>query len=131
MNVSMSPLDVVGRMLHSFSGTAYEIADYNFNNLNKYGFISAPNRDNRDLKVGQIRLSSLGKGFSLSDATNVINTPAIYQANFTNTPPGTIIGLNFADGFGNIEVEIGSTGSYYVLVKDKPITSITLLKSAD
>ena len=131
MNVSMSPLDVVGRMLHSFSGTAYEIADYNFDNLNKYGFIFAPNRDNRDLKVGQIRLSSLGKGFTLSDATNVINTPAIYQANFTNVPPGTIIGLNFADGFGNIEVEIGSTGSYYVLVKDKPITSITLLKSAD
>lgn len=130
INVSMSPLNVVGRMLHSFTGTAYEIAEYNFDNLNKYGFITAPDRDNRDLKVGQIRLASLGSGFTLSD-TNIINTPAIYQANFTNTPPGTIIGLNFADGFGNIEIEIGSTGSYYVLVKDKPISSITLLKSAD
>jgi len=52
MNVSMSPLDVVGRMLHSFSGTAYEIAECTFDNLNTYGFISAPDRDNRDLKIG-------------------------------------------------------------------------------
>jgi hypothetical protein len=52
MNVSMSPLDVVSRMLHNFSGTAYEIADHTFDNLNKYGFISNPERDNRKMKIG-------------------------------------------------------------------------------
>jgi hypothetical protein len=52
MNVSMSPLDVVSRMLHTFSGTAYEIADHTFDNLNKYGFISNPERDNRKMKIG-------------------------------------------------------------------------------
>lgn len=128
MNVSMTPLDVVGRMLHSFSSTAYEIAECNFDNLNNYGFISAPERDNRDLKIGQIKLANPAD-FAVSE--NVIITPAIYQANFTNVPPGTIIGLNFVDGYGSIEVEIGSTGCYYVLVKDKAITSITLIKSAD
>lgn len=129
MNVSMTPLDVVGRMLHNFSGTAYEIADYNFDNLNKYGFISAPERDNRDLKVGQIKLAEPSGDFDV--ANNIIYTPAIYQANFTNVRPGTIIAINFADGLGSIEVEIGTTGAYYVLVKDKAISSITLLRAGN
>ena len=129
MNVSMTPLDVVGRMLHNFSSTAYEIAEYNFDNLNTYGFISAPERDNRDLKVGQIHLAEPIGDFDV--ANNVIYTPAIYQANFTHVRPGTIIAINFADGMGSIEVEIGTTGAYYVLVKDKAISSITLLRAGN
>jgi len=30
LNTSLSPNTVVGRMLHTFQGTAYEIADFNF-----------------------------------------------------------------------------------------------------
>ena len=30
MNTSLSPNDTFGRMLHTFTTTAYEIADYNF-----------------------------------------------------------------------------------------------------
>lgn len=37
MNVSLSPMQQLGRKLHTFSATAYEIADYNFTNLQKYG----------------------------------------------------------------------------------------------
>lgn len=33
MNVSLSPMDQLGRMLHTFSATAYEIEDYSFNNI--------------------------------------------------------------------------------------------------
>jgi hypothetical protein len=33
MNVSLSPEDKLGRMLHTFSGTAYEIAEYSYENL--------------------------------------------------------------------------------------------------
>jgi hypothetical protein len=39
MNVSLSPVDALGRMLHNFQCTAYEIADCTFANLEKYGFI--------------------------------------------------------------------------------------------
>ena len=39
MNISLSPEDQLGRMLHSFSATAYEIAEYNETNLRKYNFI--------------------------------------------------------------------------------------------
>jgi hypothetical protein len=40
MNSSLSPNDTLGRMLHTFSSTAYEIADFNYSNLGEMGFIS-------------------------------------------------------------------------------------------
>jgi hypothetical protein len=40
MNTSLSPNDTLGRMLHTFSSTAYEIDDYKFETLHKYGFIN-------------------------------------------------------------------------------------------
>ena len=36
MNVSLSPNATVGRMLHTFSATGYEVADYNYENIKKY-----------------------------------------------------------------------------------------------
>ena len=45
MNSSLSPEDGLGRLLHTFSSTAYEVADCNYDNLNKYGFISIENPD--------------------------------------------------------------------------------------
>jgi hypothetical protein len=41
MNVNLAPVDTLGRMLHSFNSTAYEIADYNFDNIKSYNLISA------------------------------------------------------------------------------------------
>lgn len=38
MNISLSPDDKLGRMLYTFSATAYEIAELNYENLVKYGF---------------------------------------------------------------------------------------------
>jgi hypothetical protein len=41
MNISLSPEDTLGRMIHTFSCTAYEIAENNYNNLEAYSFIKA------------------------------------------------------------------------------------------
>jgi hypothetical protein len=43
MNASLSPEDKVSRMIHNFSSTAYEIADYIYTNLKNYGFITIKN----------------------------------------------------------------------------------------
>jgi hypothetical protein len=40
MNSSLTPNDTLGRMLHTFSSTAYEIADYNYKTLGEMGFIT-------------------------------------------------------------------------------------------
>ena len=39
MNVSLTPNEQLGRLLHTFNATAYEIADYTSENLQKYNFI--------------------------------------------------------------------------------------------
>lgn len=36
MNVSLQPNDTLGRMIHTFSCTAYEVAEYNIENCKKY-----------------------------------------------------------------------------------------------
>lgn len=43
LNVSLSPEDKLGRMLHSFSCTAYEVDEYSYNNLIKNGLITLSN----------------------------------------------------------------------------------------
>jgi hypothetical protein len=39
MNISLSPNDTLGRMLYTFSCTAYEVADLNTENLIKYNLV--------------------------------------------------------------------------------------------
>lgn len=43
MNISLSPEDKLGRMIHTFSSTAYEVEEYNYNNLYNLGFFKTPN----------------------------------------------------------------------------------------
>lgn len=41
MNVSLTPNDTLGRMIHTFNCTAYEVAENDYENLEKYNFIKA------------------------------------------------------------------------------------------
>ena len=126
LNTSLTPNDTVGRMLHSFSCTAYEIADYSFANLKYYKFITSPFGDNRDLKVAQIRLADIPPEFAI--VNGLITLPDAYFANITEATPGTLIGFDFVDGTNLNEVEIGGTGCYYVPFKtDKALKYIKLL----
>ena len=45
MNISLSPEDKVGRMLHNFSCTAYEVQNFNYNNLINLGFYNIQNNN--------------------------------------------------------------------------------------
>ena len=57
MNVSLSPNDTLGRMLHTFSATAYEIAEYTTENLLSFGMLGASNQQT-PLTFKQISLSN-------------------------------------------------------------------------
>ena len=41
LNTSLTPTDSLGRMLHTFNSTAYEIDDLTYENLVSYGFIKS------------------------------------------------------------------------------------------
>lgn len=55
LNVSMAPQDPLGRMLHTFSATAYEITEYNFENLAAFGLIKIETPDMQNLQWQTIR----------------------------------------------------------------------------
>lgn len=79
MNVSLSPIDTLGRMLHNFQCTAYEIADCTFANLEKYGFIKGKNPASKDIKIiGLSNLKDSFKEYKEIDENNNI----YYQYNF-------------------------------------------------
>jgi hypothetical protein len=50
MNTSLTPNDTLSRMIHSFSCTAYEVEEYTFDNLRKYGMIMDNSIEVRELE---------------------------------------------------------------------------------
>lgn len=123
MNVSMTPNDILGRMLHTFTATAYEVAEYNYSNLSSFGFIQL-----KDPEVAQLRFDSINLGeFTVSIDENgkrkinyiyadgrQINRHLIHTIRFTDMNPGDRIKL-YIHGKKEPEIiQIGITGSYYV-----------------
>jgi hypothetical protein len=74
MNVSLAPVDTLGRMLHTFSCTAYEVADYNFENLQKYGMMIEPNIETRELKFYSRSLDDPLTGGELTNLSACVAT---------------------------------------------------------
>lgn len=57
MNTSMTPNDTLSRMLHTFTSTAYEIADCTFENLRAYDMLMEEKLETRDLEFIQLNLT--------------------------------------------------------------------------
>lgn len=111
MNVSLTPVKELGRMLHSFTSTAYEIAECTYENLVAYGFI--------DVAIPS-DLISLWRSYDLSD-DDLINgngdiiidlENGIERFTVQDMMPGDMIYLTFSDEPDELPVMIGITGSY-------------------
>lgn len=64
MNTSLAPNDQVGRMLHTFTSTAYEVADISYESLVKYGIINISASDAKKiLKIASIPLSTTDENY--------------------------------------------------------------------
>lgn len=129
MNVSLTPNDTLGRMLHTFNATAYEIADYNFTNLNQYELLNLPESENRTMKFVQIKLSDYpnpyNPGYGMYGAY-------ILDAYATgNDTEGTIYVLKFEKA-GDKIITIGATGAYYINVdKDDVLVQVEKISGDD
>lgn len=123
MNVSLAPNDTLGRMLHTFSATAYEIADYTYKNLSDLNLIAVGDPTTQQLRWETIELDKTGKG---DPTANILNYKAV-ALRFEGMIPGDIIHINDGierisgeDEYGNpirtlgFDVVIGVTGSYLI-----------------
>ena len=134
MNVNLSPSDQVGRMLHTFTSTAYEIADNNYQSQIDLGIIKTNKDNDIYLKTTSILLSTFDDNYAKISHVNYVHPykdSDIYYAtgelvplgvvleNFSisDLPPGTEIKVN------SQKIIIGATGTYSSPI---PVTSVII-----
>lgn len=126
LNVSLTPNDQVGRMIHTFNATAYEVADLSYDNLCKLNIIDQESSiNNTFLKFTTIPLATkdydyanLKGNYIYDDETgtyyangNLLKAGIIAKGlKLNDIEPGTIFKIN------NEWIVIGSTGNYEVPV---------------
>ena len=125
MNVSLTPNDTLGRMLHTFNCTAYEIADYNFENLQLYGFTVPSYIETRTMmQVGQIDLSKEIPSNMRGTSANVVKLPSAYMASITDA-----IGLTMKATYANgATTDISVEGTYIFpqeVLRANPLVSLS------
>lgn len=124
MKVSLSPENKLGRLLHNFSCTAYEIAEYNYKNLQYLNIL--PNMDEKFiqlLKYKSINLEEIQPGQIINQISNNlinINSLQIEGMNF-----GESLLINYQDG-SQETIKIGITGNYY-FNNLMPISAISII----
>lgn len=119
-DVSLSPVDSLGRMLHSFSGTAYEIKEYTHKNLIETGLI----KDNLLIGINKI-ISTKGTG-GVSLINLDLNTNYLEKIGIS-----TASGLKFNISSSNdVYVEINGSDVNVSLSSDFSNFTITSLKKS-
>lgn len=116
MNVSLSPNDTLGRMLHTFNCTAYEIAEYNYTNLKEKGFIG------QQQDFGNL-WHFYTHDFTEQDEEFQMVFPALWARIYGDI--GAKYTLYFADGTSFI-IYIGATGSYEFSAINNLLTKVVL-----
>lgn len=112
LNVSLTPTDQLGRMLHTFNCTAYEIADFTYSVLNEYNFIHLIDPEVSYLRFKTVNFYDTIDGKVIYKHGQINNLPAV-TARIDNMTPGDI--LEIIKNNGDREtITIGVTGSYYI-----------------
>lgn len=136
MNVTTSPMDQLGRMLHSFSCAAYEIAQPTYDSLTSFGIIAPENNTMQTMRWKTINLreavernkesANPQEFIQLNYGTNLgVSTMfPIYSLDFEGMDPGSyfLIGNSQAD---SKKIFIGVTGSYH-FVSETPLSYIAI-----
>ena len=125
MQNTLTPINELGRMLHNFTSQAYEIAECNYSNLVKYGFIKT---------VPPSDYSGLWKTYNLTDK-DLINSDGDIEIKFDvglnsftvqDMMPGDIIYLLYSDSSVWEPIMIGITGSYTYTGSDRNIVKLKI-----
>ena len=127
MNISLSPEDTLGRMIHTFSCTAYEIAENNYNNLEAYSFIKA----NIDIQPTLRWLSvDLEKG-KIKDNQNLLKfTASSIHLEGLRAGEKLLITTIEDEEEKTYSIMIGATGSYIIdLTNNVKILNLSFLNS--
>lgn len=125
LNVSLAPMDQLGRMLHTFSCTAYEIADFTYENMNLFNITGID--DTRIIENTLWNTIPL-KDLELNSETNILNNIVATTIRFYDMQPGQKILIEFVDS-EDLEIVIGQTGMYRLEYNQYKISGVKLLNN--
>ena len=131
MNVNLTPVESIGRLLHTFNATAYEIADCTFENLKKYNLITESYIEHRELKINQISLSNPPE--DLKGKNGEVVLPKAYLAQIT-AKPNTDFYYTLAQGTEKIEGSTNLTGTFVFptdVLAETPLLSVAAASTWD
>jgi hypothetical protein len=114
----MTPENALGRMIHNFTATAYEVAEFSYDNLVFYNFVASNKIDKAQMKWETVELATNNNGIIEYKHGQINRYPAV-MVEFTGLMPGSIVYLD------DEEILIGVNGSYYAQI-DKPIKNISI-----
>ena len=133
MNVNLSPIDSVSRMLHNFSCQASEIADFTPENLQTYGLINTQEIVTYQMRWETVilqdrQLEYLSQGDSIY-GKDLLRGYKSYYIKFTDIIQGTT--FEFTDSKNNVHnIMIGATGAYEITL-DEPVTNLRILSTTN
>lgn len=130
-NTSFTPNDTLSRMLHTFSCTATEIADFTPDNLIKYELINAGEITTYQMRWETIILQDKQREYLKQNDTifgkDLLNGYKGYHIKITDAILGTK--FSFVNHIGQTQtIMIGATGSYEIAL-DTPITNLKILSN--
>lgn len=120
IKISMTPEQKLGRLLHNFSATAYEIAEVNYENLLSYGFLYIT--DNKSVEISQFKEIDLGSQTNdwfewneknLRSKNLIADYDSVHSLSLTGMLSGDKITVVYSNGQEE-DIIIGPFGSYYL-----------------
>ena len=125
LNTSLTPNDTLGRMLHTFNTTAYEIADLTYDNLLEYKLITVEEPATTLTQFSTFEFQpNLEPGKTTLIYSNPNNQNTIYGFEINDCMPGDQIKVTYSDDNSYELITIGVTGSYHFTSNGRPIARI-------
>jgi hypothetical protein len=119
MNVSMSPEETVGRLIHNFTATAYEIGEPTYKSLDEHGLIDLSFTKDMYYKFSTIPLATTDYNYYYTHQDiyeeigevyyakgNILPNTSIKYLKVEDVLPGSVLYIN------NEPIMIGVTGTY-------------------
>ena len=128
LNVSLTPKTELGRMIHEFTCTAYEIAEFDYDSLVDLGLLDTTNTVAESFQQFSINIKDILKDNSpKADGFYPINLEDKELTGIvcTHFAPGDQIRITFKDDVTPITVTIGTTGTY-IYENGKPIINLEI-----
>ena len=125
MNSSLAPDDKLSRMIHTFSTTATEIDEFNYQKLNEYNLISTQEPDTKQLRWKTVNIRELINTNGGVNGTPIISIGGehnIMSIQCLDMIPGDKIWITYPapDNKEPVEIQIGTTGAYYIEFSESP-----------